>query len=63
VTEQWSGNKLTVVWDLKTNSRGLFQRFIHNFSAKMCEKNEKQFNEYFDRNSNKNSYRNTNLFD
>ena len=36
-TELWIGNKLTVVWDLKTKSRGPFQRFIHNFSEK-CAK-------------------------
>jgi len=62
-TELWSGNKLTVFWDLKTDSRGLSQRFIHNFSAKMCKNNEKQFNEYFDQNYNKTSYCSTNLFD
>ena len=37
-TEIWIGKKLTVVWNLKTSSRGLFQRFIYSFSEKMCKK-------------------------
>jgi len=31
-------NKWTLVWDLKTKSRGLFQRFIHSFFSKNVQK-------------------------